>query len=300
MTVTSPFFNNYRNHQEQLLLEDLITEAIKLKGFECYYIPNDNTIANDLLYGDSPLKKFESAYIIPALLVNAIDPGMNNEFFSKFGLEIKNNVRIAIPRRDFAKNVPQHTHSRPKEGDLIYIHFLSGNGELYEIKYVNDTVDNFMLGRERPYSWELELELFKYSHEEMDTGIEEIDIIEDNSSYAIDFHLTSNGRYLRNEIVFQSVNDVSNATATAEVSSYNSNTDILKLIHINGNFSNTLPIKGLTSLSYCYYDNSDPLVTEERMDSFDNKTIEDEVISIINTDEVNPLGSLGHNFNRDF
>jgi hypothetical protein len=36
------------------------------------------------------------------------------------------------------------------------------------------------------------------------------------------------------------------------------------------------------------------------MDSFDNKTIEDEITSVINTDEVNPFGSLGHNFNRDF
>jgi hypothetical protein len=196
MPIISPFFNNYKNHQEQLLLEDLITEAIKLKGFECYYIPNNNKIADDLLYGDSPLKKFENTYVIPALLVNAIDPGMNNEFFSKFGLEIKNNVRIAIPRRDFAKNVPQTTHLRPKEGDLIYIHFLSGNGELYEIKYVNDTIDNFMLGRERPYSWELELELFKYSHEEMDTGIQEIDLIEDDSTFAQD---PSSGKNIRKD-----------------------------------------------------------------------------------------------------
>lgn len=301
MPITSPFFNNYKNRQEQLLIEDLITEAIKLKGFECYYIPNDNTIANDLLYGDSPLKKFENAYVIPALLVNATDPGMNNEFFSKFGLEIKNNVRIAVPRRDFAKNVPQNTHKRPKEGDLIYIFFLSGNGELYEIKYVNDTIDNFMLGRERPYSWELELELFKYSHEEMDTGIESIDEVEDNSSFAIDFTLTSgSGSYEENEIVFQSENNLANATVTAEVVSYNAVTQILKLIHINGAFSNTLPIQGVTSNSSYYYDNYDPLVTDGRIDGFDNKIIENEISDVINTDEENPFGSLGHNFNRDF
>ena len=143
--TTNPFFNFYKNKPEQNLVEDLIHESIKMMGFDCHYIPNTNQQSRDLLFGDDPLKKFDVAYPIECYLSNSVDPGMNNDFFSKFGLEIKNSIRIQIPRRAFAKRVPQDTHIRPLEGDLIYIPFLSGTGELYEIKYVNDAADFFKL-----------------------------------------------------------------------------------------------------------------------------------------------------------
>ena len=158
---TNLFFNNYKSKQEQNLVEDLITEAIKMMGFDAYYIPNSQEASRDLLYGDDPLKKFQTSYPIEVYMTNSVDPGMNQDFFSKFGLEIKNNVRVQLPRRSFAKRVPQDSYTRPREGDLLYIPWLSGTGELYEIKYVNDTKDYFTLGRRQPYYWELELELFK-------------------------------------------------------------------------------------------------------------------------------------------
>ena len=102
---TNYFFNFYKNKPEQNLVEDLITESIKMFGFNGYYIPNTNDSARDLLYGDDPLKKFDNAFVVAAYMSNSVDPGVNNDFFSKFGLEIKNAVRIQIARREFTKQV---------------------------------------------------------------------------------------------------------------------------------------------------------------------------------------------------
>ena len=59
---TNLYFNNYNAHGEQNLVEDLIVESIKMMGFDAMYLPNDNSQSRDLLYGEDPVKKFESAF----------------------------------------------------------------------------------------------------------------------------------------------------------------------------------------------------------------------------------------------
>lgn len=290
--ATSVFFNNYKSKQEQNLVEDLIHEAIKIMGFDCYYIPNSNDAARDLVFSDDPLKKFEAAYPLEVYLSNSVDPGMSGEFFSKFGLEIKNSIRIQMPRRAFAKRVPQDTFQRPREGDLIYIPFLSGNGELYEIKFVNDAADFFTLGRKTPYYWELELELFKYSNEEIITGIEEIDEVNKMDAYSIDYILsTGTGDYELKEIVFQG-STLNTATAKGTVQDWNKPANTLTLTNISGVFSNTQVIIGSSSNSQYIIQNYDPLNYSQYENAWDNKVIETELDNFIDTSESNPFGGL--------
>ena len=139
MPVTT-FLNFYNSKNEQSLLESLCNEAINLFGFNGYYIPRFGDI--DLIYGEDVLKTFPEAYMMAMRLENQIDPGMNQDFFTKFGLEIRNNMKIHLSRREFESEININQYSRPREGDLIFIPHLSGVGELYEIKFVNDTVDN--------------------------------------------------------------------------------------------------------------------------------------------------------------
>ncbi len=290
--TTSPYFNNYNDVNEQNLLEDLINENIYMRGFDAYYIPNDNDEARDLLYNDDPLKKFKDSYIIACYLSDSRDPGMNNDFFSKFGLEIKNNVRIQVTKREFDRNVPRTDFRRPKEGDLIYIPFLSGTGELYSIKFCNDTNDYFMLGRKYPYYWELELELFKYSHEEISTGIDDIDSVENQSAYSIEYTLTTGqGNYIKQEIVYQGNSSI-DFIAKGTVQDWNDQTNILRLSNIHGEFSNNEIIVGNTSNAQYTIGSYDPLDEPKIENSWDNKVIEDAFIGILDTSETNPLGGL--------
>jgi Virus neck protein len=290
--AVSTFFDFYKNRQEQSLVEDLANEAINIFGFNGYYIPRNSETISDLLYGDDPLKKFDNAFPLAMRLSNQIDPGMNTDFFSKFGLEIKNNVRIQFTKREFSRRIPRDTHSRPKEGDLIYIPHLSGTGELYEIKYTNDSVDKFALGRKYPYYWELELELFKYNNEDMNTGIGNIDVVANNDAYAVDYVMgTGSGNYKLQEIVYQGSNV--EPTAYAKVQEWDSPTKTLKVTNMTGEFSSNSTIIGETSnasyvlLSFDLLDND-----SQNMDGWDNKIIEIEAATVIDESEQNPFGSF--------
>jgi len=60
--ATNLYFNNFGSSPEQRLMEDLMVETIRINGVDCYYIPNINETARDLIYGEDPLKTFTAAY----------------------------------------------------------------------------------------------------------------------------------------------------------------------------------------------------------------------------------------------
>lgn len=292
--ATSSYFNNYNSITEQRVVEDLIVESIKIMGFDAYYLPNDNDTARDLLYGEDPIKKFRSAFPVEFYLSSSLEYMGEREFFSKFGLEIKNNVTVIISKRSFAQRVPQNTFTRPREGDLIYVPFLNGTGELYEIKFTNHTKDFFTLGRKIPYFYELELEKFKYSHEIIDTGIEEIDDVATQSSYTIEYTVTSgSGNYTQKEIAFQSGDGTqNNAFATGVVQEWNAVNKKLNLSNIYGEFLPNTIIKGATSNAQFVMSTYNPLDDVSPNENFENKYIEDQANTILDFSETNPFGNL--------
>ena len=294
--ATSVYFNNYNaKYNEQKLYEDLIVESIKIMGFDGYYLPNDNDQARDLLFGEDPVKKFESAFELEMYLSNATEYGGEREFFSKFGLEIKNNVQVIVSKRAFTQRVPQNTFTRPREGDLIYVPVLNGTGELFEIKFVNHTKDFFTLGRKIPYFYELELEKFKYSQEILDTGITEIDEVADQSAYAIDFTVSTgnNNDYAYKEIAFQSPDTtLANATAYGTVSDWDQSANTLSVTNIYGEFKDNVVIIGATSNAQYSLGSYDPLKDSVRNETYDNQYIELKGNNYIDTTESNPIGNL--------
>ena len=181
--MPSKYFQNYGKPAIEInLIEDLYNEAINIQGFSGYYIPNTNVAGRDLIYGDDPLKHFDDAYKMDMYLVNTMDYGDEQDFFSKFGLEVRNQTKIQFSFREFMKRTNKQFEA-PKEGNLIFIPFFKDSGELFEIKFVNTSKDLYTLGRVRPFYYELSLEPFKYNDESLDTGIESIDMIEVLESY---------------------------------------------------------------------------------------------------------------------
>jgi hypothetical protein len=292
--ATSQYFNNYNALSEQRVVEDLIVESIKIMGFDGMYLPNDNDQARDLLYGEDPVRKFQSAFPVEFYLSSSLEYMGEKEFFSKFGLEIKNNVNVILSKRSFSQRVPQNTFTRPREGDLIYVPFLNGTGELFEIKFVNQTKDFFTLGRKVPYFYELEMEKFKYSHEIIDTGVPDIDIVVDNSSYTIDYQMnTGTGSYEYKELVYQAPDNLyANATATGIVSGWDASANTLSLTNIAGEFQNTYPFVGATSNARFTLSSYDPLDVNLVNEKYDNLYIQQQANTIIDFSEINPFGSI--------
>jgi hypothetical protein len=171
--ATNFFFNNYQASQEQLLLENLIIESIKIYGEDMYYIPRK--LNNyDAVYGADDQSSYENAYMIE-MYIKSID-GFTGDgsFMSKFGLEIRDRVIFSMAQRIFNEEVATFTNQiRPNEGDLIYFPL---NKKCFQIKYVSKYEMFYQLGALQ--TWEVTCELFEYAGETMNTGIPEIDILQ--------------------------------------------------------------------------------------------------------------------------
>ena len=292
--ATSVYFNNYNSKVEQRLFEDLIVESIKIMGFDGYYLPNDNDIARDLLYGEDPVKKFQSAFPVELYLSSAMEYLGEKEFFSKFGLEIKNNVNVIVSRRTFAQRVPQNVFQRPREGDLIYIPFLNGTGELYEIKFADQDKDFHALGRVMPYFYELSLEKFKYSHEIIDTGVDQIDVITTQNSYQIQLTTgAGTGHYAYKDVVYQAPDDThANATVVAVVQQWLPLQNLLTVSNIAGEFVQDQSILSVSSNGNYILQSFNPLEEHLRDDSYDNFVIEESANGVVDFSESNPFGQI--------
>jgi hypothetical protein len=291
--AVSQYFNNYGSLNEQRVIEDIIVESIKIMGFDAYYIPNNNAVARDLLYGEDPVKKFGAAYPLEMYLSSSMEYSGEREFFSKFGLEIKNNVQVILSKRSFSQRVP-NVIARPTEGDLVYIPFLNGTGELFEIKFTNQTKDFFMLGRKVPYFYELEMEKFKYSQEIISTGVASIDAVVTDSAYTMHLNTGSgNGVYNINELVYQSPDGTyANANTVAVVQSWIPASSTLSVTNIAGTFIDGQLIIGQTSNAQFYLTSFDPLANPANKENYDNEYIANNASSIIDFSEINPFGNI--------
>jgi hypothetical protein len=289
------YFNNYNSkYSEQRLIEDLLVESIKIMGFDAYYLANNNDAARDLLYGEDPVKKFESAFMVEMYMSSIMEYSGERELFSKFGLEIKNNMEVVVSKRSFSERVPQNLFTRPREGDLIYIPFGNGTGELFEITFVEQNKDMMMLGRKYPFFYEIRLEKFKYAQELINTGISDIDLAMDNSAYSIDLQLGSGtGTYASKEIVYQSYDGtLANAITSAIVQSWNDPTNMLVVTNIAGEFIDGLTIIGSSTGAVYTLSNYDTMAPNVHNEIYDNKLIENNASSVIDFSESNPFGSI--------
>jgi hypothetical protein len=228
-------------------------------------------------------------------LSNAMGYMGDNEFFSKFGLEIRSNVNVIVSKRSFLQRVPQNSHfNRPREGDLVYVPFLNGTGELFEIKFADQNKEMHMLGRKAPYFYELQMEKFKYSQEIIATGIPDIDVAVTESAYTIHLNLgAGSGSYISQEIVYQSADGTyANATTSAIVQSYLSPSKILTVSNVAGEFVDALPIYGQSSAAQYVLFAFDPLENPAIVETYDNDYIFQQANTITNISEINPLGKL--------
>jgi len=292
--ATSVYFNNYNSHGEQNLIEDLIVESIKIMGFDAFYLPIENPEDRDILYGEDPVKKFRSSFPLEMYLSDASGYEGQQDFFSKFGLEIRDVVKVILSRRSFQIRVPQNTFTRPREGDLVYVPFLNGTGELYEITFVEQAKDFHQLGRKAPYFYELSLEKFKYSQEIINTGTYDIDKASTDSSYTLHLNTgTGTGTYTIQEIVFQSLdNTYANANTIAYVQSWIPSSNTLSVTNIAGEFIDGLRLIGKTSNAQYTLISFDPLENPAHLESYDNFYLANTANSIIDFSETNPFGSI--------
>jgi hypothetical protein len=178
--ATNFYFNNFQNSQEQLLIENLIIESIKIYGQDMYYVPR--VIKNkDEIYGADDISEYNRVYPVEFYIKSVDGFTGDGNFMSKFGLEIRDQVVFSIAQRVFYEEVGLDSNLlRPNEGDLIHFPL---NNKLFKIMYVNKFEMFYQLGALQ--TWEITCELFEYSSEKFNTGIPAIDSIQQNLSLNI-------------------------------------------------------------------------------------------------------------------
>ena len=278
---------------EQNLVEDLTIEAIKIHGVEMFYIPR-SLIKRDDLFGESQYSRFGKFRMIE-MYMDTTQAFEGGDTFSKFGFEIKDSVKFLVSRKRFHREVGSQ---RPLEGDLL---FLPLNRGLFEIKFVEHENPFYQLGK--LFSYQLTCELFQYSEEEFDTGVGEIDVINDETGYKVNLTLGGKfgtGSFTKGDIVYQYqdgavTGGTSGETARAKIQSLN-NRDAPSTLHladVSGKW-----LSGTTA-SPLYLTKKDLSVyatvvgftdTMGILDEAKNSLIEEEADDIINFSETNPFG----------
>lgn len=285
---TNPYFNNFSavSTTEQELLEDLITESIQVYGHDVQYIPRESYTSIDKLFGEDVTSKFSKSYTIDVFMANVEGYEGDGDFFSKFGLEVRDSSNFVVSYNTFKKWIPSSVRTRPREGDLIYVPVLQ---KLFEIKFVEEELLFFSLGRNNPYMYELRCEDFRYSNEDIDTGIDQVDSVAENASYTIEIYLGSGaGNYTIGETVYQG--SVDTPDFSGKLVDWNPSSKVIKIINIKGTTDTTYPIIGKTSNTQYYISVTEDMDSVQEYDYYDNRIIQTEANNIIDLTETNIFG----------
>jgi len=169
--ATNPYFKDYSG--EQRLLNDLTIETIQAMGRDHIYLPREY-LNLDTIFGEDPKSSFKNGYTLEMYVVETLKFGGNKDIITKFGIAITDRLTMEFAKTRFFDEVTskQPEINRPREGDLIYYPL---SGSIFEINYVKDEEPFYQFGILTTFT--VTCELFTYSHEEMDTGISEIDSV---------------------------------------------------------------------------------------------------------------------------
>jgi hypothetical protein len=308
MSTTNVYFSQGTKN-EQFLIEDLIIESLRIYGNEVMYIPR-TLVSKDNILGEDRLSQFKSAFPIEMYFENVDSFAGQGAFIQKFGLMIEQSATLVCARRRWEQFVGRYgvttIPSRPNEGDLIYFPLSKG---LFEIKFVQHQDPFYQLGK--LYVYKLQIELFQYASEFIDTGIPAVDAFESLKSFT-----TNTTRSSRGEVVsitmtnlgsgYTSVPTVSfvsgsgsGATATAIRGTSGANLNKITGVTITngGTGYQSAPVVQFTGGGGIGAQATATIETniDKAADSFaDNNSFKKESVNVINFDESNPFGEINN------
>ena len=165
---------------EQRLYEDLIIEQLKIYGQDVYYLPRK--LANkDTVFGEDPASSFDDSYIIEMYVDNSTGYMGDQEIIKRFGLELRDDTTFVVSKARWetlvSNNTDLQTSKRPNEGDLVYF---PTSKAFFEIQFVEHEAPFYQQSALPVYK--LSCTKWEYASERIDTGIADIDTVEDSLS----------------------------------------------------------------------------------------------------------------------
>ena len=272
--------------QEQKFIENLIIESIEIYGQNIFYLPR-TYVNKDTILNEVESSEFTQALEVRAYVNNVEGWEGQGELLSKFGIRVEDKTTFIFSRAKFEEKVDDNAvlnvEGRPNEGDLIWFPITK---HLFEIKFAEVERPFYQLGK--GYVWECQCELFEYSDEELNTGVADIDAIENAFANAItvNFAVGGSGDFTVGEVVAGGTSNV-----TAEVKAWDSANRQLQVFNRTGIFTIPETVTGQTSgaawtsASYNTLNN----VNSEVDQNFDFETQDDDILDFT---EGNPFGTF--------
>ena len=236
----NPYFNKFNNSSEQSLVDDIVTEVIKIHGMDVAYIPRA-IVNKDDLFGEDRLAKFKDGFLIEAYLESYEGFEGEGEIMTQFGLHIKDQIELTISRSRFNNIFPEYPY--PREGDLIYLPLSDG---LFEINFVEREKNFFHFGK--IFSYNLKCSMFRYSGEDIETGFDAIDgaTSDVNNRLVVVTTSSGSGEFIEGERghLYTALGATG---ATIDIINWDTSTDTANVMMIGGTFGNAASIIGVNS-----------------------------------------------------
>ena len=288
--ATNRYFKQ-KVRSEQNLFEDLVIESLQMFGQDVYYLPRE-IVNKDKIFLDDVPSRFSDAYKVEMYIENTEGFEGEGDLFTKFGIELRDQATFIVSRKRWVQLVGKRlevANFRPREGDLIY---LPMSESMFEIRRVETETPFYQL-KDLP-TFRLQCELFEYSGEDFDTGVDTIQDVETENSFKYHLELDSGGgRFIQGETVTQ-VFDTYQMKGEVAFASDSGNT--LHLIHsgaTDGLFHEWTTTKSIIG------DNSQHVATPTSINQINdilndnqNKTFDDFESDFLDFSESNPFGDM--------
>ena len=288
--ATNRYFKQ-KVRSEQNLFEDLVIESLQMFGQDVYYLPRE-IVNKDKIFLDDVPSRFSDAYKVEMYIENTEGFEGEGDLFTKFGIELRDQATFIVSRRRWVQLVGKRlevANFRPREGDLIY---LPMSESMFEVRRVETETPFYQL-KDLP-TFRLQCELFEYSDEDFDTGVDTIQDVETENSFKYHLELDSGGgRFIQGETVTQ-VFDTYNMTGEVAFASDSGNT--LHLIHsgaTDGLFHEWTTTKSIIgTLSQHVATPTSINQINDILNDNQNKTFDDFESDFLDFSESNPFGDM--------
>lgn len=292
---------------EQKLYEDIVIESLKIYGQDVYYLPRD-LVNEDTILGDDPVSSFNSAHKLEMYIENTEGFEGEGDLFTRFGVEIRDEATFIVSKRRWEQTVKKFdrglptTQVRPNEGDVI---FLPLSKSYFQISHVEHEQPFYQLSNLPVYK--LRCQLFEYTGEDMDTGIdirdqvtgkvESLDDLERDYAYKYVLSLTSftGNPFQVGEVITSPSGDT---TMRAEVAQFRDSSDQLSVIHAgadDGKFHNFVVGQTVTGLTTSSTGVISLVVEDNQLSENEQNSAFSSGADFIDFSESNPFGDVSNN-----
>ena len=143
----------------------------------------------DDVFREDTVSSFNSNYLLEMYVDNADGFDGEGDLFTKFGVEIRDQVTFTLSKRRWEQTVMRYdneiTGTRPFEGDLVFTPF---SKKIFQIMHIEHEQPFYQLNNLPVFK--LQCELFEYNDEDFDVNNDAITQLEQDASFRYYLSLT--------------------------------------------------------------------------------------------------------------